>query len=96
MPGEGEATLMTSTELKLTVVTYPGEDGYVIAECLEIPGCLSQGKTQEEALENIQDAVRDCLTVMLEDFVEHHRKPHRETQGKEHRTIRVEPPVVHA
>jgi len=49
---------------ELTVTTYPGEDGYIVAECLEIPGCLSQGKTKEEALQNIQDAIRECLSVM--------------------------------
>jgi predicted RNase H-like HicB family nuclease len=56
---------------ELTVETYSGEDGYVVAECLEIPGCLSQGKTREEALQNIQDAIRECLSVMLEDLVKH-------------------------
>ncbi len=91
---------MASSELKLTVVTYTGDDGYIIAECLEIPGCLSQGKTKKEALENIQDAIRGCLSVMLEDFVkQHRRKPHSDAQGKEQRTIRVQPPeieLVHA
>jgi predicted RNase H-like HicB family nuclease len=49
-----------------------------VAECLEIPGCLSQGKTKEEALENIQDANRECLSVMLEDQVKdgHDRTSH--------------------
>ncbi|MGO8735102.1 MAG: type II toxin-antitoxin system HicB family antitoxin [Terriglobia bacterium] len=51
---------------ELTVETYSGEDGYVVAECLEIPGCLSQGKTREEALQNIQDAIRECHSVMRE------------------------------
>ena len=54
---------------ELAVTTYSGEDGYIVAECLEIPGCLSQGKTREEALQNIQDAIRECLSVMLEDLV---------------------------
>lgn len=32
-------------------------EGYVI-RCLELPGCLSEGRTEEEALENIQDAIK--------------------------------------
>ena len=44
---------------------YVGE-GFV-AECLEIPGCLSQGETEAEALENIQDAIDSCLKVLVED-----------------------------
>ena len=47
---------------ELSVITYSGEDGYIVAECLEIPGCLSQGRTKEEALKNIQDAIRECLS----------------------------------
>ena len=79
---------------ELTVITYPGEDGYVVAECLEIPGCLSQGMTKEEALENIQDAIRECLSVLLEDLVKHghHVKP--DIDAKDQQTIRVQPPQV--
>ena len=42
-------------------------DVYFVAECLEIPGCVSQGATQEEAETNIKDAIRACLRVMLMD-----------------------------
>jgi len=44
-----------------------GEDGYIIAECLDIPGCASQGKTREEALANVVDAISVCLDVITED-----------------------------
>ena len=40
-----------------------------MAECLEIPGCVSEGDTLEEAEANIKDAVRACLSVMFEDCV---------------------------
>jgi predicted RNase H-like HicB family nuclease len=40
---------------------------YFVAECLEIPGCVSQGSTLEEAESNVKDAVRACLTVMFMD-----------------------------
>jgi predicted RNase H-like HicB family nuclease len=49
--------------LKLLVTLEVGEDGYIIAECPAIPGCVSQGRTREEALENIKDAILACLEV---------------------------------
>ncbi len=44
----------------------PGEDGWWVVECPSLPGCVSQGKTEEEALENIKDAIRVCLVVRRE------------------------------
>ena len=45
----------------LPVLLHPGEDGFVIAECPAIPGCFSQGKTEADALKNIQEAIALCL-----------------------------------
>ncbi|HLM58621.1 MAG TPA: type II toxin-antitoxin system HicB family antitoxin [Pyrinomonadaceae bacterium] len=42
------------------------EDGVWIVECPSIPGCVSQGATKEEALENVKDAIRGCLQVRAE------------------------------
>ena len=42
------------------------EDGVWIVECPSIPGCVSQGKTKEEALENVKDAIKLCLQVRAE------------------------------
>lgn len=39
------------------VILYPGEDGYWVIECPSLPGCISQGKTREEAIENIKEAI---------------------------------------
>ncbi|GIK62505.1 MAG: hypothetical protein BroJett018_02990 [Chloroflexota bacterium] len=39
------------------VILYPGEDGYWVIECPSLPGCVSQGKTREEAIENIKEAI---------------------------------------
>jgi predicted RNase H-like HicB family nuclease len=47
--------------MELPVILTPGEDGYVVAECPVIPGCISQGSTREEALENIREAIELCL-----------------------------------
>ena len=42
------------------------EDGVYIVECPSIPGCVSQGETKDEALENIKDAIKLCLEVRAE------------------------------
>jgi predicted RNase H-like HicB family nuclease len=42
------------------------EDGMIVAECPAIPGCISQGHTREEAVQNITDAIRECLAVRRE------------------------------
>jgi antitoxin HicB len=45
------------------VILETDEDGWIVAECPALPGCVSQGRTRAEALENIQDAIRGILTV---------------------------------
>jgi predicted RNase H-like HicB family nuclease len=42
------------------------EDGVWVVECPSIPGCVSQGNTKEEALENIKEAIALCLEVRAE------------------------------
>ncbi len=39
------------------VLLQPGEDGYVVAEVPSLPGCISQGRTRDEALTNIREAI---------------------------------------
>jgi predicted RNase H-like HicB family nuclease len=46
-----------------------GDDFGYIAHCPAIPGCHSQGKTLEEAIENIKDAIRGCIEALGEDLV---------------------------
>ena len=48
---------------KYIVTLTPGEDGYIIAECPSLPGCVSQGNTREEALKNIQEAIEGIIEV---------------------------------
>ncbi len=43
------------------------DDGWYVVECPPIPGCVSQGRTEEEALENIRDAITGCLAVRVEE-----------------------------
>jgi predicted RNase H-like HicB family nuclease len=51
------------------VVIYAGEDGYWIAECPSLPGCISQGKTKEEAITNIKEAIRGYVAALEEDHL---------------------------
>lgn len=48
-------------------ILYPGEDGYWVAECLSVPGCISQGKTKDEAIANIREAIRGYIAAPEED-----------------------------
>jgi predicted RNase H-like HicB family nuclease len=48
------------------VTLYHDEDGFWVVECPAIPGCISQGDTRSEALENIKDAIKGCLEVRAE------------------------------
>lgn len=52
--------------MKFNVTIDRDEDGVWIVECPAIPGCVSQGKTKEDALENIKEAIRVCLDVRSE------------------------------
>jgi predicted RNase H-like HicB family nuclease len=52
--------------MKFTVTLDRDEDGAWVVECPSIPGCVSQGTTKEQALANIQDAIRLCLEVRAE------------------------------
>ena len=54
-------------EWTLTVRVGPDTlDGGWVAECLELPGCFSQGDTKEEALSNISDAIAGVISLRAE------------------------------
>ncbi len=50
-------------------VVFRGEDGHWVAECLSLPGCVSQGRTREEAVSQIREAIRLYMTVLEEDHL---------------------------
>lgn len=50
--------------MKLHVIIEQDEKGYFVAEVPALPGCLSQGKTREEAIANIKEAIEGWLEVM--------------------------------
>jgi len=49
------------------VILYPGEDGYWVVECPSLPGCISQGKTKEEAVQNIREAIEGYVLALQDD-----------------------------
>lgn len=49
------------------VFLYPGEDGYWVVECPSLPGCVSQGETREQAVENIREAIQLYIEALEED-----------------------------
>jgi len=51
------------------VIIYPGEDGYWVVECPSLPGCISQGKTKEEAIANIREAIQGYIAALEEDHL---------------------------
>ena len=44
--------------MKYRIIIEQDEDGAFVVECPALPGCISQGRTRKEAIENIQDAIR--------------------------------------
>jgi predicted RNase H-like HicB family nuclease len=48
-------------------VIYPGEDGFWVAECPSLPGCVSQGETREQAIANIREAIDGYVLALKED-----------------------------
>ena len=52
--------------MKFNVTVDRDEDGVWIVECPAIPGCVSQGETREQALDNIKEAIAICLEVRAE------------------------------
>jgi len=53
--------ILRGSKLKLRIHIEQDEDGIFIARCLKLPGCISQGKTRDEAIKNIKDAISGYL-----------------------------------
>jgi predicted RNase H-like HicB family nuclease len=52
------------------VVLEPAEDGWIVAECPALPGCVSQGRTEEEAMANIKEAITAWMLTEDQSAVE--------------------------
>jgi predicted RNase H-like HicB family nuclease len=53
--------------MKFNVVIEVDEEGRYVAECTDLPGCLSEGETFEEAIDNISEAIIGCLESRLKE-----------------------------
>lgn len=49
------------------IILYPGDDNFWVVECPSLPGCISQGKTKEEAISNIREAIQVYIAALEED-----------------------------
>lgn len=49
------------------VIIYPGEDGFWVAECPSLPGCISQGESRENAIANIREAIEGYVLALKDD-----------------------------
>ncbi len=52
--------------MQFTVILEPGENGYIVAHCPALKGCWSQGKSEDEALANIKQAIEGWLEAETE------------------------------
>jgi len=50
--------------MKYRTIIEQDEDGNYVAQCPALPGCISEGKTREEVLANIKDAIRGYLASL--------------------------------
>jgi predicted RNase H-like HicB family nuclease len=48
---------------------YPGEDGYWVSECPSLPGCVSQGETKAQAIENMREAIAGYVAALAQDHL---------------------------
>jgi predicted RNase H-like HicB family nuclease len=49
------------------VILYPGDNGFWVAECLSLPGCISQGDSKESAIKNIREAIEGYVLALQDD-----------------------------
>jgi predicted RNase H-like HicB family nuclease len=60
-------------------IIYPGEDGFRVAECPSLAGCVSPGESRDQAMANIREAIESYVLTRQEDKlpvpVEHFKAP---------------------
>lgn len=65
--GEYLRPLLNKFFVQRQIIIKPGEDGFRIAECPGLPGCVSQGESKKEASRNIREATEGCIGVLREE-----------------------------
>ena len=56
--------------MRYRIILEQDEDGFYVAECPTLPGCISQGKTRIEALTNVKDAIKGYI-----ESLKKHKEP---------------------
>jgi predicted RNase H-like HicB family nuclease len=79
-------TIMSQMTFRINI--WRGEDGYLIGQCVELPAAITQGKTTDEVVENMKEAVQLVLEDMNRESQERIRKSH--VKVEETRLITVE------
>jgi predicted RNase H-like HicB family nuclease len=57
------------TKMKLKVIIHKAEEGGYWAEVPSIPGCMTQGETMQDLIQNLHDAVEGCLSIDMNNIV---------------------------
>ena len=60
--------------MNFKIIIEKGEDGYFVAHCAGLKGCWSQGKTHEEALQNIKEAIELYFEPSTQELEESRNK----------------------
>ena len=67
VPADENRFCETEYDTVRQVVLYPGEDGYWIAECPSLAGCISQGESRQEAIASIKEAIETYIAALEDD-----------------------------
>jgi len=51
------------------IIVYPGDSGFWVAECPGLLGCVSPGKTKEEATPNVREAIKGYILALRDDYL---------------------------
>ena len=58
---------MKEEKIMRQIIIKPGENGFWLAECPSLHGCISQGQSKKEAIQNIREAIEGYLEVLKQD-----------------------------
>ena len=62
-----DASIASPSSALRQAIIYPGEDGYWVAECPSLPGCISQGESRDEAIINMREAILAYVEALEAD-----------------------------
>ena len=81
--------------MQLRILLEEDEGGWFVASCPDLPGCVSQGKSIEEATANIKEAIEGYLESITEDAIANQQRNGDDGESKKSQGLRVERIVAH-